>query len=56
MTETLSSVSPPEDLAVSPPEVALDQVPESEEPAQRSAEDSRSPGSWCARPALAGSR
>ncbi len=39
MTETLSSVSPPEDVAVSPPDVAPDQDPESEEPAQPTVEE-----------------
>lgn len=39
MTETLNSVSPPEDVAVSPPDVASEQDPESEAPAQPSVEE-----------------
>lgn len=39
MTETLSSVSPPEDVAVSPPDSAPDQDPGPEEPAQPSVEE-----------------
>lgn len=39
MTETLSSVSPPEDVAVSPPEVAQDHDVGAAESAQPSAEE-----------------
>ncbi len=39
MTETLSSVSPPEDVAVSPPDLPQDHDPEFEGSAQPSAEE-----------------